>query len=358
MERMKGYNNVILKQKNRGQVLQQLITNNGISRAELADRCGLTKMSISYIINEFLEKDIVIETPMSEEKKPGRKSLITRMSPGARKIIGMLIHRNFISVALCDCQLNVLRADTVRFTECTQEQLLERAFALTDEMMEGVEVVGIGIGSIGPVNRMTGMILNPLEFYGIRDVPIEQIFRERYGIPVYLDYHYNCAAMAEKYFGKGKDYKNFILLNMKFGIGISIVEDGKIYNRLTGISSEFGHIMVEYKGRPCSCGRRGCLGRYMNLGTEEGIWRSVEILTSALSGICDLLIPDALIIRDEEPYLKEEHFAWMEEELNRVTMAREYHHIQVCRSYRSSDLEAAGCAVNVLSHIFSGDVGL
>ncbi|MBO5071271.1 MAG: ROK family protein [Roseburia sp.] len=356
MEKAKGYNNAVLKTKNRGQVFKQLVTNNGIYRTELAEECGLTKMAISYIVNEFIEKDIAVESFRNEEKKPGRRSGCLRLSPGAKKVIGLLIHRNYISVTLCDCQLHVLRADTIRFEECDTDFLLKKAFELTDEMMEENEILGIGIGSIGPVSSERGIILNPPEFYGIKNVPIVQLFEERYGLPVYLDYHYNCAARAEKYFGMGKKYKNFILLGITDGIGIAIVVDGKIFTRMTGTSSELGHITVDYSGRQCFCGRRGCLGAYMDFSSKETTWQSVEILCAALAGVCDLLIPQAVIVRDEQSYLENEHLEWMEKELNQKIIARDYQRIAVCKSCRSKELEATGCAANVLGRVFSGEI--
>lgn len=90
-------------------------------------------------------------------------------------MIGLLIHREYISAVLCDCQLNVLRVNTIRFTGRDEETLLEKAFALTDEMLKESEVLGIGIGSIGPVNAEQGIILNPPDFYGIKDVAIVQL---------------------------------------------------------------------------------------------------------------------------------------------------------------------------------------
>ena len=357
MREAKGYNNELIKSKNRGQVFEYLVTNNGILRSELAEKCGLTKMTISYIVNEFIEKNIVVETVKSEEKGPGRKSTFLRLSPGAKKIIGLLIHRNYVSAVLCDCQLNVIRANTIRFTACDLEALLEKAFALTDEMLEGNEVLGIGIGSIGPVNAKQGIILNPPDFFGIKDVPIVQIFRERYGLPVYLDYHYNCAARTEKYFGRGKNYHNFIFLGIN-GLGISVVADGKILTGMTGISSELGHVTVDYHGKECSCGRRGCLGSYMHFGSEEETKETLKALCAALGGICDLLLPQAIIIRDELAYLEEEHLKWMERELNQKIMARDYQRIVVCESYRSRELEVAGCAANVLGRVFGGEIEL
>ncbi len=356
MENIKGYNSTLLRMKNRGQVFKELVTNNGVLRTELAERCGLSKMAISYIVNEFLEKDIAVETVKNEEQRLGRKSVVLRLSPGAKKIIGLGIQRNSISAALCDCQLNIIRANTVQFTECDTDFLIEKAFALADEMMEGHQILGIGIGSIGPVNFEKGIILNPPNFYGIKDVPIAELFRQHYGLPVFLDYHYNCAARAEKYFGIGRDYKNFILLGLREGLGIAIVVDGKIFTRMVGASSELGHVTVDINGPECVCKKRGCLGNYMDFSSSDATWKTLEILCTVLSGICDLLLPQAVIVREEQSCLGNEHLEWMEETLNQKIQARDYQHIKVLRSYRSKELEASGCAANVLGRVFSGEI--
>lgn len=356
MKKVTKYNNDLLRIKNRGQVFQQLVTNDGVYRMDLTEACGLTKMTISNIVNEFLEKDIIVESVKNEEKKLGRKSTLLRLSPGAKKIVGLLIHREFMSATLCDCQLNVIRSRTVRLQKCNQKLLMEKAFILIDEMMEGNEILGIGVGSIGPVDWEKGVILNPPDFFGIKDVPVVQILRERYGLPVYLDYHRNCEARAEKYFGVGKKYKNFIFLGITTGVGISIVVDGKILTGMTGTSSEFGHITVDYNGKECFCGRRGCLGAYIDFENEETTWESVKILCAALSGLCDLLIPQAIIIRDELDYLYREHLNWMKKELNEKIIARNYQTIEVCKSRRNQELEAASCAANILGRVFSGEI--
>lgn len=350
-----SYNNDLLRLKNRGQVFEQLVKNDGIYRMELVEKCGLTKMAISYIINEFLEKGIVIETVKSDEIKPGRKSTLLRLVPDAKKIIGLMIHRNYISIALCDCRLNVIEAETVQFTEVSYEFWIESIFRLIDKIIKKNDILGIGVGSIGPIDSENGMILNPPDFHGIKDVPIEQILNERYGVPVYLDYHFNCGARAEKYFGFGKNYKNFIFLGVK-GLGLASVVDGKILTRMTGISSEFGHMTVDYNGPECFCGRRGCLGSYLNYSTEESTWQSVKILCRVLAGLCDILVPQALIIRDERSRLKQEHIDWMEKELNEKIIARNYRKIDVLLSERSHELEAAGCATNILGRVFGGEI--
>ncbi len=356
MSKSTGYNNTTLKQTNRGLVFQLVATHDGISRTEVAAASELTKMAVSYIVSELLEKQLVVETAYNGDKKMARRPIILKLSPNAPKMIGLLIHRTHVTAVLCDCQLNVLRSETKDIADYSLNDLIEAAFQVTDAVMAGQPVLGIGVGSIGPVNMEQGMILNPPDFCGIRDVPIVKLLEARYGIPVYLDYHYNCGALAEKYFGTGKPYHNFLFLGITDGLGVGIVADDRLYSSFTGFSSEIGHLSIDRNGPQCQCGNRGCVGHYMAFNGEEEIQRSLEALSVALAGICNILNPQAVIVGDELARLQDGHLAKLESALNQKLAAKDYLHVHVRRSYRSKDLEASGCAMNVINQVFSGNL--
>jgi len=244
-----AYNNDLIRARNRGQVFEEIMKNTGIRRTELVENCGLAKMTISYIVNEFIEKGVIVETVSSNELKRGRKPTNLYLSPKAKKIIGVLLARDAVTVTLCDCQLNILSVKSIQLKSYDLKTFLDRVFELTDEMIAGREVIGIGIGSPGPVDIDKGMILNPPLWDVVKDLPVVKLFEERYHLPVYLDYHFNCAARAEKFFGAGKKYNNFIFIDFSSGAGVSIVMNGEIITKTKSISGEFSHILVEYFGK-------------------------------------------------------------------------------------------------------------
>lgn len=352
MDGNSGFNNVTLREKNRGLVFQLIATSDGISRTEIAQQSGLTKMAVSYIVAEFLQQNLVVETEYTGDRKLARKPMMLRLSPGAPKIVGVLIHRTHISAVLCDCRLGVLRSQTQRLHNFTQQTLMETVFRVTDAVMAGQPVVGIGVASVGPVDVENGVILNPPDFCGIRDLPVAQLMRERYALPVYLDYHYNCAALAESRFGVGAAYRNFIFLGISEGLGAGIITDGKLYSSFTGFSGEIGHLSVNYQGAKCFCGNRGCFGSTLRF---DASWmEEIELISIAIGGICNLLNPQAIIIGDEQARWDQDYLAALEEQINSRLIAKDYRHVAVLPSYRSKDLEASGGAMNVVSKIFDG----
>ena len=345
-------NNDSLRERNRGLVFKLIATNDGISRTEIAQQSGLTKMAVTYIISEFLQRNLVVETEYTGERKLARKPMMLRLSPSAPRVVGVLIHRTHISAVLCDCRLGVLRSQTVRISGYTSESLMEQVFRVTDIVMAGQPVIGIGIASVGPVDIENGVILDPPDFCGIRDLPIARLMQERYDIPAYLDYHYNCAALAESQFGVGVSYRNFIFLGISEGLGVGIITDGKLYSSFTGYSSELGHISVDYRGPKCFCGNRGCFGSTLRLDVSSP--EQIDLIATAMGGICNLLNPQAIIIGDEQARWDQSYLTALDAAINSRLVAKRYRHVDVLPSYRSKDLEASGGAINVVSKIFDG----
>ena len=104
-----GVNNTRLKQQNRGLILQLIATGECSSRIELAQQTGLSKMTVTYIVNEFLEQGVLEEREKMQVDGKGRNPIQLCISHRAPKLIGVHIHRERCSVFLCDMHLQVLK---------------------------------------------------------------------------------------------------------------------------------------------------------------------------------------------------------------------------------------------------------
>lgn len=122
----------------------------------------------------------------------------------------------------------------------------------------GVEVTGIGIGSTGPVDPMTGQFGEVDFLPGWRRTnPVKdlaQIFKVR----VALENDGDAAALAEAGWGAGRNRSRLIYVTVGTGIGGGIILDGKLYRGVDGAHPEVGHQVIDLAGPPCSCGFRGC----------------------------------------------------------------------------------------------------
>ena len=123
------------------------------------------------------------------------------------------------------------------------------------------EIESVGIGTPGSVNREKGQIefANNLNFH---NVPAVDIFKSMLDVDVYLENDANCAALGEAMAGAGIGKKYFIAITLGTGVGSGIVDDGKLLIGCNGAGGELGHMVIEFNGEECNCGRRGCWERY------------------------------------------------------------------------------------------------
>jgi glucokinase len=120
-----------------------------------------------------------------------------------------------------------------------------------------------GIGIAAPAgNYYTGCIENAtnLNFKGIIDLP--KLFHEHLDVPVVVSNDANAAAYGELVYGGAKGMKHFVMFTLGTGVGSGIVVDGKLVHGKTGGAGELGHAILIPEGRPCGCGRKGCMETY------------------------------------------------------------------------------------------------
>ena len=122
-------------------------------------------------------------------------------------------------------------------------------------------VAGIGVGCPGPLDRNAGVVLETPNL-GWRNVPLRDLIAEASGLPVTLDNDANCAAYGEWWQGAGRGAERLVGLTLGTGIGGGIVIGGEIYHGASDAAGEVGHMSVDYDGRLCACGSRGCVEAY------------------------------------------------------------------------------------------------
>ena len=379
-----GMNKDDQKRSNRGLVLKLIATGKCSSRVDLARETGLTKTAISHIVNAGIEKKMFVETSVQATPEHGRNPIGLAISPEMPKIMGILIQRGFTEAVLCDVQLNILRLEKSE-KECrTAQELVEEVFRLADRIMEGDEkIIGIGCASIGPVNVTEGLIVAPLHFNGIRNVPIRRLLEERYHVPVCFDHDNQSAALAEFYYGNGKGYEDVLLVSVGKGVGCGVVVDGHRIHSFTGFAPEIGHVSIDRHGKLCKCGNRGCVETCINSidvrnrmrkrtgldltyrefcqrtdlpGVRTVLEEVSDDLVQALLNTLNILNSQTILLCMDCIYWPEEYIERIEHLVNEKKFGNRGIQIPVRKVKFLDKAQVLGAAANVVSRLFSGEL--
>jgi len=117
----------------------------------------------------------------------------------------------------------------------------------------------IGICAPGPLDPHIGVVLNPPNVTCWRNYPLAAEIARRYGGSVKLENDAKSAGLAEALWGAGRGYRNVFYTGIGTGIGAGILFDGRIYHGRTGAADEAGHMVIDYQGPLCGCGKKGCI---------------------------------------------------------------------------------------------------
>ena len=145
--------------------------------------------------------------------------------------------------------------------EVTVGKLIDLVEKYIDEKGIAKEIVGIGFGIPGLLDIEKGIVISSANLKW-EDLPIADMFKKRLPYPVRIANDANVAAFGEAKFGAGKGVDYVVMLTLGTGVGGGIVLNGKLFEGNEGKGAEMGHIVMQFNGRQCGCGRKGCLEAY------------------------------------------------------------------------------------------------
>jgi glucokinase len=121
-------------------------------------------------------------------------------------------------------------------------------------------VGGIGICAPGPLNPHTGVVINPPNLPGWRNIPLARLLAQRFALPAKVENDANAAGLAEVLFGAAVGHRDIFYVTVSTGIGTGIIINKKIYHGKNGVAGEGGHVSIDYRSPyRCGCGTLGCI---------------------------------------------------------------------------------------------------
>ncbi|POX52924.1 glucokinase [Streptomyces sp. Ru71] len=174
--------------------------------------------------------------------------------------IGVDIGGTKIAAGVVDEEGNILSTFKVP-TPTTPEAIIDAIASAVEGARAGHEIVGVGIGAAGYVNRQRSTVYFAPNI-DWRNEPLKEKVEARTGLPVVVENDANAAAWGEYKFGAGKGHRNVICITLGTGLGGGIIIGNKLRRGHFGVAAEFGHIRMVPDGLLCGCGSQGCWEQY------------------------------------------------------------------------------------------------
>lgn len=267
--------NTFLRSLNSGAVLRAVIQHGPISRAAIARHTNLTNVTVGAIAADLLEQDLITDSgkTASTAGRPGR---LLELNATAYLAVGVKLSDHSLSCFFTDLRANVVATKTVALTAPTPADLVLSLSSLVSDLLQETgfareRLLGVGIGLPGVIDSEAG-IARYSPFLRWVDVPVVELVEEALELPTFIENDVNTLALTERWFGRGVDVQDFMLVTLGQGIGLGLVLDGALYRGRRGGVGELGHTVVSDSAQVCECGNTGCL---------EAIASEVALLSEA-----------------------------------------------------------------------------
>jgi predicted NBD/HSP70 family sugar kinase len=244
---------------NRALVLQTLYSEGTLSRADIARRTGLTRVTISDLVAELIIEGLVVETGLRDDARPGKPATLLEIDSTAFQIIGIdLSDYSTFRGAVLDLDGRILSREEIPLAGVTATEAFDKVAALCQLLIDAssAPLLGIGIGSPGIVDP-DGVVMTAPNL-GWVDLPLQLSLSTRFGMPVVVSNDANAALLAE--FSFGETDNDMMLVKVGHGVGSSLLLGGSPLVGSMNAAGEIGHVLAGTDdGLPCVCGKKGCL---------------------------------------------------------------------------------------------------
>jgi len=265
----------LVKAINRTALLRLLRTGAGLSRADLAERSGLTRSTVSLITKELIKEGWVAEDDVLVTRALGRRPTPLRLDGSRLTLIGAELTPDTLRVVSTTIHGEVLQVNQATLRQADPDGACHQLIEMVTELVrrnidQGQQVLGIGVGLPGAVETSSGVLLFAPNI-GWRRVAVGARLRAELvsvglgQVPVYCQNEADLAAIGETEFGQHPVDDPLVYISCGLGLGSGIVLGDTLFTGATGAGGEIGHTTLHIDGRPCSCGRLGCAEAYVGL---------------------------------------------------------------------------------------------
>ena len=305
---LRGTNQESGRPYNRRIVLETIRLHAPIARADIARRVGLTIQTVSTIIRE-LEAAGFLTARREAPKGRGSPATVLSMNPEGGFAVGVHVAPFGLEAALINVAGEVIGRERRDLPKVDPDTAFREIALLCEKLTAlrpGGRVLGVGMAMPGPFDVDSMSFVGPTTLEGWKDVPVRQSLTLATGRPAFIEVDLAAAALGERLYGHGRDFRDFYYLYFGVGLGGAMVHDGAVMRGAWGNAGEIGHMPAVPDGDPCPCGNRGCLERYLSLdayerqapaiGEDAWVAGAAPVFRRAIATIENLFDPETIIV--------------------------------------------------------------
>jgi Transcriptional regulator/sugar kinase len=255
-----------IREFNRLLILNYLREHGPAARVVIARHLGLSRTTISSIIDILMDEGLVYEGQRLEAApQGGRRATLVHFEEDAGQVIGVDIGRGHLTVIIANLAATITAQKTLPFNtsqgakRCIQQVIEQIRLFASETELSWNRVIGIGIAIPGPLDITCHRVNKAPHMPGWEQIDLWQLLQQEFHIPIWIDRDANMGAIGEYRGGAGRDHANLAYIKIGTGIGSGLLLNGCIYRGHSGSAGEVGHLTLQEQGALCSCGNRGCL---------------------------------------------------------------------------------------------------
>jgi predicted NBD/HSP70 family sugar kinase len=253
----------LIKESNLKLIFKLINQYQPVSRAELANKTGLSPTTVSSLTEELINNEFVIETGIGESATSGRKPIMLEINCSGGYVASFEMILGGFILSVYDLKCNEISDKYFIVTDYNSigEQMIGAIEShIESGNIDETKLLGICIGVPGLIDIENKRVISSTVVPVDENNDFYSVIKKRFNNSlIYLGNQSCFYAYAENIFGVDKQVNNLIFMDINVGIGAGIILNGQIFTGSFGFAGEIGHMTIDANGPKCKCGNKGCL---------------------------------------------------------------------------------------------------
>ena len=261
-----------IRESNEKMILSMIRGSEGISQSQVVAATGLKAPTVLRTFKNLEDAGWIepFDKKVDTGDKKGRKPVFYRLCKDSLFSVGIEFWSGGASFAIENFNRDIVVEEIISIE---RDRDWENVVLYMEEKVEQIirmaniprnRILGLGVGVPGQVDVQSGEAVHYSRFDNFKKLNIRKLYEEKLGLDVAVCNNTTAIAYGEHYFGRIREYSSVFAFLMRGGVGGAFINKGEVYATDNRTSIEIGHFSVDYHGRQCECGNRGCLEAYLS----------------------------------------------------------------------------------------------